>query len=316
MVFVCLLCYLIPFHQSHWTSEDLGDYLLAGVMLRCPPSRITLSAADLHEADSRVRARRAARIAFFNEANVRLSPGPGRSIRHSTVTEKHHAGTLSGADHIHPSAAFCLAESHDCKSEAEADRPSNPEVTSTEHALRFANSTLDGEVDAQPAVCPSHCPDQSSNADLSKRSVPSIAELYGHNSSSSPPPGPPNRRHCAGSQDFVVHDDPDELQDLIRSRHLDRLPSNDFHPDVPPPVPELVLSASGVATELPALDPGAPVFVSDALFGMVIPAHTSTGTSHPTWKCHLLFFRRGPDCELGELRLYQELVPSTSTNIL
>ncbi|RMY52090.1 hypothetical protein D0863_14380 [Hortaea werneckii] len=235
-------------------------------MLRCPPSRITLSAADLHEADSRIRARRAARIALFNEANVRLSPGPGRSIRHSTIIEKHESGTLSGGNRIHPSQAFCSVESHDCRDEA--GQPSNPELTAIEHTLRFADSTLDGGVDVQPAVYPYQCRDQSTKVDLAKR-TPDVDELHGHNSSSPPQPGPPHRRSCAGSQNFVVHDDPDKLQDLIRNRHLARLPSNELHPDIPPPVPELVLPASRVATELPALDPGAPVFVPRVRLGNV-----------------------------------------------
>lgn len=313
MGFVLLLCYPIPFRQTHWTSGNLVDYFLAGVMLRCLPSRITLSAADLHEADSRIRARRAARIALLNEANLRLSPGPGRSIRHSTVAEKHHAGTLSLADHIKPSEGFCLAESHDCEDEAEAGRPSNPEVTSTEHALRFADSTLDGVVDVQPATRPSHCRNQSSKVDLAER-IPDVDKLHGLNNLSSPPPGLPTRRHHGASQTFVVHDDPNELQDLIRHRHLDRLPSGEFHPDIPPPVPELVLPTSRVATNLPALDPGAPVFVSVGLFRTMVHAHISTGTSHPAWKYHLLLRRRS-SCRLGELRPYQELVPPAPTNI-
>lgn len=284
-------------------------------MLRCSPSRITLSAADMHEADGRMQARRAARIALFNEANVRLSPGPGHLIRQSTTTEKHHVGTLSGADHNHPSTALCSAESRDCRDEAHAGQPSDTEFTSAEHVPCFADSTLDGVVDVLPAVWPSHRRDQRSEVDLSKQTK-DVDELHGHDSSSSPPPDLLARRHHGGSQAFVVHDDPDELQDLIRNRHLGRLPSNEFHPDIPPPVPELVLSVAQVVTEPPLLDPGAPVFVSAALFDMMILAHTSTGTSHTARKCHLLFFRRGPDCELGELRFYQELVPSTSTNVI
>ncbi|RMY18952.1 hypothetical protein D0867_04990 [Hortaea werneckii] len=235
-------------------------------MLRCPPSRITLSAADLHEADSRIRARRAARIALFNEANVRLSPGPGRSIRHSTIIEKHGSGRLSGGNRIDPSAAFCSVESYDCRDEA--GRPSNPELTATQHTLRLADSTLDGGVDVQPAVYAYQCRVQSTKVDLAKR-TPDVDELHGHNSSSSPSAGLPTRRTHGGSQAFVVHDDPDELQDLIRNRHLARLPSNEFHPDIPPPVPELVLPASQVATELPALDPGAPVFVPRVRLGNI-----------------------------------------------
>ncbi|RMY50794.1 hypothetical protein D0863_14783 [Hortaea werneckii] len=230
-------------------------------MLRCPPSRITLSAADLHEADSRIRARRAARIALFNEANVRLSPGPSHPIRHSTVTEKHESGTLSGVNPVHPSTAFCSAESHDCKDETDAGKPSNIAFTSVEQASHFADSTLDGVADVRPANCPLHCRDQSSQVHVSKTGTADVDELHWHDNSSSPPPGPPTRRLHAASQKFVVHDDPDELQDLIRNRHLDRLPSNEFHPDIPPPVPELVLSAAQVVTEPPVLDPGAPVFV-------------------------------------------------------
>ncbi|KAI6794177.1 hypothetical protein KC361_g5752 [Hortaea werneckii] len=237
-------------------------------MLRCPPSRITLSAADLHEADGRMQARRAARIALFNETNVRLSPGPGHLIRQSTTTEKHHVGTLSGADHNHPSTALCSAESRDCRDEADAGQPSNTEFISAEHVPCFADSTLDGVVDVPPAVCPSHRRDQSSELGLSKH-IPGVDELRGHDSSSSPPPILPTRRHHGSSQAFVVHDDPDELQDLIRNRHLDRLPSNDFHPDIPPPVPELVLSAAPVVPEPPLLDPGAPVFVPRIRLGNV-----------------------------------------------
>ena len=260
-------------------------------MLRCPPSRITLSAADLHEADSRIRARRAARIALFNEANVRLTPGPGHPIRHSTVTEKHESGKLSGVNPVHPSTAFCSAGSHDCKDETDAGDPSNTASTSAEQVSRFADSTLDGVADVRPANCPLHCRDQSSQVHVSKTGTADVDELHWHDRSSSPPPGPPTRRHHAASQKFVVHDDPDELQDLIRNRHLDRLPSNEFHPDIPPPVPELVLSAAKVATEPSVLDPGAPVFVSAALFGMSMLAHTSTGTSHPACEYHLLFRR-------------------------
>ncbi|KAI7499176.1 hypothetical protein KC367_g4703 [Hortaea werneckii] len=222
----------------------------------------------MHEADGRMQARRAARIALFNEANVRLSPGPGHLIRQSTTTEKHHVGTLSGADHNHPSTALCSAESRDCRDEAHAGQPSDTEFTSAEHVPCFADSTLDGVVDVLPAVWPSHRRDQRSEVDLSKQTK-DVDELHGHDSSSSPPPDLLARRHHGGSQAFVVHDDPDELQDLIRDRHLDRLPSNEFHPDIPPPVPELVLSVAQVVTEPPLLDPGAPVFVPRIRLGNV-----------------------------------------------
>ncbi|RMZ29119.1 hypothetical protein D0859_06791 [Hortaea werneckii] len=206
-------------------------------------------------------ARRAARIALFNETNVHLSPGPSHPIRHSTVTEKHESGTLSGVNPVHPSTGFCSAESYDCKDETNAGNPSNTACTSAEQVSRLADSTLDGVADVRPANCPLHCRDRSSQVHVSKTATADVDELHWHDNSSSPPPGPPTRRHYAASSRFVVHDDPDELQDLIRNRHLHRLPSNEFHPDIPPPVPELVLSAAQVVTEPPVLDPGAPVFV-------------------------------------------------------
>lgn len=59
-------------------------------MLRCPPSRINLTASDIAAFEQRLAARQAAKFRLA-PSNVRLSPGPARLMRFSVVPATHAA---------------------------------------------------------------------------------------------------------------------------------------------------------------------------------------------------------------------------------
>jgi len=61
-------------------------------MLRCPPSRISLSTADVHDFENRFDARRRARALLFEQPNVRLSPGPSHQTKHTIISQEHNVG--------------------------------------------------------------------------------------------------------------------------------------------------------------------------------------------------------------------------------
>lgn len=61
-------------------------------MLRCPPSRISLTPSDLNGLDERLAARNSARLARQRASNVRLTRGPQRSTSLSLVSAEHNVG--------------------------------------------------------------------------------------------------------------------------------------------------------------------------------------------------------------------------------
>ena len=61
-------------------------------MLRCPPSRINLTSADVSGLDRRLAARQSARLSRQGATRVRLSTGPSRSTVHSIVLAKDNKG--------------------------------------------------------------------------------------------------------------------------------------------------------------------------------------------------------------------------------
>ncbi|TKA81512.1 hypothetical protein B0A55_02990 [Friedmanniomyces simplex] len=95
------------------------------------------------------------------------------------------------------------------------------------------------------------------------------------------------RRRHARSHDLTIPEDQVQMQQLIQARHLTRVPSGDLVPDLPPPVPELILPTyeepSVFSMNLP-LDPGAAVFVPRTRFGTATGSELSvTGGLEPPW---------------------------------
>ncbi|KAK5175865.1 uncharacterized protein LTR77_001005 [Saxophila tyrrhenica] len=66
-------------------------------MLRCPPSRINLTASDIAGFEQRFIARHSAHLVPANPSNVRLSPGPGRSTSLSFVPAEQNAARKRAA---------------------------------------------------------------------------------------------------------------------------------------------------------------------------------------------------------------------------
>ena len=66
-------------------------------MLRCPPSRITLTPSDIASFEQRLAARQSARLNNLKVTNVRLSPGPAHSTRLSVVPAEQNAGRKRAA---------------------------------------------------------------------------------------------------------------------------------------------------------------------------------------------------------------------------
>ena len=66
-------------------------------MLRCPPSRITLTSSDIADFEQRHAARRSTRLRKGKTAKVRLSPGPAHSTRLSLVPAEHNIGRQRAA---------------------------------------------------------------------------------------------------------------------------------------------------------------------------------------------------------------------------
>ncbi|KAK5153128.1 hypothetical protein LTS14_007772 [Recurvomyces mirabilis] len=149
-----------------------------------------------------------------------------------------------------------------------------------QRSLRFANTTLDGCVEIRPAASPAHSRATSEDIPVSRRDVPVLGEIH-----SDAFPTSPSQRHIPGllssararrhvrSRETSIPEDPVELQHFIQDRHVSRIPSHTFLvPDLPPPVPELVLPDGADESRSiinPFLDPGAPVFVPRTRFGTV-----------------------------------------------
>lgn len=300
------------------------------VMLRCPPSRISLTTADVYDLDTHLHARPAARVALFNQLHARLSPGPGHRPQHTFVSRSDNVAggrrpvscssqttvCSTEADDAVPSAGLPVTFVSDSSGAWAVDTPSHVQkqhlqqtqvaaeaatalekvarqrqpsraspssrcvtehspgspLTPAEHTLRFAGSTLDGVLDIRPTASPPHHCGYGPEVDPSRRGIPVLGNLP--EQISSPPRPEPRaldsaraRRRNVRTQDSSVHEDAPELQHLTKARHVQRLPGNSFQPGVPPPVPELVVPAECETDDLrnPALDPGAPVFVSSAL---------------------------------------------------
>jgi hypothetical protein len=66
-------------------------------MLRCPPSRITLTPSDIADFEHRLGARQSARRSKARVANVRLSPGPAHPTRLSFVPAEQNIGRKRAA---------------------------------------------------------------------------------------------------------------------------------------------------------------------------------------------------------------------------
>lgn len=81
-------------------------------MLRCPPSRISLTADDLNDFDDRLRSRQHARLALLHQANLRLSPGPNHDTKHATIEEERNPSRHRHASYL-SRATLCSAEGAD-----------------------------------------------------------------------------------------------------------------------------------------------------------------------------------------------------------
>ena len=66
-------------------------------MLRCPPSRINLTASDIAGLEQRIAARQNARLPGPKASNVRLSPGPAHPTRLSVVSAEDNVGRKRAA---------------------------------------------------------------------------------------------------------------------------------------------------------------------------------------------------------------------------
>ncbi|KAK5126061.1 hypothetical protein LTR85_011416 [Meristemomyces frigidus] len=78
-------------------------------MLRCPPSRISLTSTDLHDFEQRFNARQAARVPHLHQPNLRLSPGPGHQSKLAIISEDHNVGRKRAASSA-SQATVCSAE--------------------------------------------------------------------------------------------------------------------------------------------------------------------------------------------------------------
>ena len=67
------------------------------MMLRCPPSRISLTSSDVAGLEHRHAGRQAARLSKPKAGNIRLSPGPGRQTSLSVVTAEQNIGRKRAA---------------------------------------------------------------------------------------------------------------------------------------------------------------------------------------------------------------------------
>ncbi|KAK0898697.1 hypothetical protein LTR02_010034 [Friedmanniomyces endolithicus] len=95
------------------------------------------------------------------------------------------------------------------------------------------------------------------------------------------------RRRHARSHDIVIPEYEQSVHDAIQSRHLERVPSGEFVPGLPQPVPELILPPYDEPTvfgmTLP-LEPGAAVFVPRTRFGTTTGSELSiSGGLEPRW---------------------------------
>lgn len=89
-------------------------------MLRCPPSRISLTPSDLNGLDERLAARQSARLAQQKASNVRLTHGPQRLTSSSFVSAEHNVGRKR------PRSSVSEATFHnDRNSYAEVETPLN-----------------------------------------------------------------------------------------------------------------------------------------------------------------------------------------------
>ncbi|KAK6390488.1 hypothetical protein LTR65_005612 [Meristemomyces frigidus] len=328
-------------------------------MLRCPPSRISLTSTDLHDFEKRFNARQAARIPHLQQPNVRLSPGPGHQTKLATIAEDHNVGRRraasstsqaticsteedssidlpvtfvsnssgvwavdtptnvqsTAADHTalcneaataleHAARQFKSPQKISSTSQAQQavkDEPhqSRNDPTPAEYSLRFTGGTLDGCLEKRPAASPAHHRETDEDVPRSRRGLAVLGEIHADAFPTISPPCtvPPAlssaraRRRNARSQDVIIAYDGPEVQHLIQARHVQRLPSRGgFHPDIPPPVPELVLPEGETNYQPapnPALDPGAPVFVPRIRFGTMVSSSgdddATVAAREPQW---------------------------------
>ncbi|KAK4569349.1 hypothetical protein LTR86_003111 [Recurvomyces mirabilis] len=153
-------------------------------------------------------------------------------------------------------------------------------------SIQFGHTTLDGCVEIRPAAIPAYSRAPSEDIPVSHRDVPVLGET---NSDAFPTSLPSRhipgllssaraRRRHVRSHETSIPEDPVELQHFIQDSHVSRIPSHTFLvPNLPPPVPELVLPDGMDDSRSiinPFLDPGAPVFVPRTRFG------TITGSSN------------------------------------
>jgi hypothetical protein len=184
-------------------------------MLRCPPSRISLTNTDIIDFEVRHAARQYNRLATHGaRANVRLSSGPGNPYTTLTITSEHdnvgRRRTASSSSH----ATICSIEDendstglstgnvpfvstaelesptiaedvhHPLENDAERCQrlhfaPGSPvnHQAAIDHALRFTGGILDGCVDIRPKAVPPCQRDDS--AALARRGVPILDDIRG-----------------------------------------------------------------------------------------------------------------------------------------
>jgi len=327
-------------------------------MLRCPPSRVNLTASDLTDFDHRYFARQQARSAQAQGTNIGLSPGPSRLTSVALVPEQHNEGRKRAASTL-SQATICSTEngtledmpgasSNDAPAIWTATTPSNvpsrrsdqsglcaeaasalanaihqqspsqppprtvagwrvasvPETLPFQHdEQRFHDqhahpgpTDLDGSVDVRLPSTPSASHEDTGgllSRSHTQRHVIGVTSSRG-DPAVTPHPTMPSllssaraRRRHARSHDIVIPEYEQSVHDAIQSRHLERVPSGDFVPGVPQPVPELILPPYDEPTvfgmTLP-LDPGAAVFVPRTRFGTTTGSELSiSGGLEPRW---------------------------------
>jgi hypothetical protein len=254
-------------------------------MLRCPPSRINLTASDIAAFEQRQAVRKLQRLLPAQISNIRLSPGPARSTSLSLVAEEQNVGRQRDA------SSSSEATLHDSQKD-DADETLRP----TENQLR------------PPAVVEKDV--RPSHLQLPVRSSPrrQVDSFYGdcldvdattvdgqETQHTSPLECIIDRRPSAPEVEmqFRVTSTPDPLantnilgprpitqprlgdQLLASTRARRRAHPIDLIPEDPqeidsgtPEVPQLILSRDDeVQPPNLSLDPGAPVFVPRTRFG-------------------------------------------------
>ena len=95
----CFQCFCYSLGHSEIGVFALLKYnsSAAAIMLRCPPSRITLTSSDIADFEQRYAARQSTRLRKGKTANVRLSLGPAHSTKLSLVSEEQNIGRQRAA---------------------------------------------------------------------------------------------------------------------------------------------------------------------------------------------------------------------------